>query len=91
MEGKSSGLTVVVITGGLIAISVLLVVFLLILSGFLTIPLFFGFVVVAAGLILLGLSITTGVLSRRIPERSVNRAEQGPARLTREPSDPDHS
>jgi len=71
LEGKSSGLTVLVISAGLIAVSVLLVVVLLILSGFLTVPLFLGVVTVLAALILLGLSITTAVLSRRSPsERS---------------------
>jgi len=65
LEGRSSGLTVLVISGGLIAVSVVLVAFLLILSGFLTVPLFLSVVVVMAALILLGLSIATAVLSRR--------------------------
>jgi len=65
LAGKGTGLTILVISGGLIAVSVLLVVLLLILSGFLTVPLFVGAVVVLAALILLALSITTGILSRR--------------------------
>jgi hypothetical protein len=74
VEDKGSGLTVLVISGGLIATSVLLVVFLLTLSGFLTVPLLLGVVVVGAALVLLGLSITTGVLSRR---SSTERPETG--------------
>ena len=89
LEGKGSGLTVLVISGGLIAVSMLLVVFLLILSGFLTIPFFLGVVAVLAALTLLGLSITTAVLSRRSPDPESERDWARPD--SAETSDPNHS
>jgi hypothetical protein len=70
LEKRGSAVIVLAISGGLIAVSVLFVVFLLILSGFLTVPLFLTVVVVLAGLILLGLSIMTGVLALRSPTDS---------------------
>lgn len=51
--------------GILIAASVLVIVFLLVLAGFLTAPLLLTVVVAFIGMIILGLSIATAVLSRR--------------------------
>jgi hypothetical protein len=53
------------VAGILIAASVLVIGFLLVLSGFLTAPLLLSVVLAFACLIILGLSIATAVLSRR--------------------------
>jgi len=60
-----AGLTMLIVGGSLVAVSTLLIVVLLVISGFLTAPLLLLVTVAVAGLVILGLSITAAVLSRR--------------------------
>ena len=65
VEKTGSGLTVILVAGGLLVMSVLVVVVLLAVAGFLSIPLLLGAAVAFAGLLLFSLSIAAAVLARR--------------------------
>lgn len=65
MEKIGSGLTMLVVGGSLVATSVIVIAFLLILSGFLTFPSFLTIALTLTGAAILGCSIAAAVLSRR--------------------------